>query len=98
MNVESKAIWGCAGLAAGNAALLAALVASPFKEPWAQLGAGACAMFLHGWCAWEIGSTLRSLARRAQAEALGSRLELAREARLLAKAMGQGGRKPGRPR
>lgn len=99
MRNQAKWIGGAAALAAGNIALLLALRAHPFEHPLAQLGAGLCAMGLHGWCAWEIGALLRRLSAAAGAEALKARLELAQEARALAQSAraprraGQGGSK-----
>ena len=55
-------LW-CALVGAGNAVLMWALWSSPFGAPGTQLAAGAVAMALHGWGAWEIGSNLAAWSR-----------------------------------
>lgn len=81
MQPQTKTVVACAAVAVGNLGLLFLLKAFPFPNDWAQLAAGACAMGLHGWCAWEIGRALRGFSALASAEAMEAREELWREAR-----------------
>lgn len=81
MQPQTKAVAACAAVAVGNLGLLFLLKAFPFPNHWAQLTAGACAMGLHGWCAWEIVRTLKGFSALAGAEAISAKEELWREAR-----------------
>lgn len=59
----ARAFGWAVAVAALNAGLMAALGAHPFPDPAPQLAAGAVAMGLHGWGAWEAARCLGAWAR-----------------------------------